>query len=205
MRASFMAKPFLDAAGSGMHVHVSIVDDRGRNMFDDGTPAGSAVLRQAIGGLHQAMPESQAIFAPSMNAFRRFGPGQFVPLNRFWGYNNRAVAFRVPAGPSTARRIEHRIAGADANPYLVLAAILAGIHHGIATSADPGEPRQGNVVLEDAGVSFDLSTALDRLAKSVLLGRYIDPGYLQVYAEVKRGERARFLEHIARREYDWYL
>jgi Glutamine synthetase len=143
MRASFMAKPFLDAAGSGMHVHVSIVDDRGRNMFDDGTPAGSAMLRQAIGGLHQAMPESQAIFAPSLNAFRRFGPGQFVPLNRFWGYNNRAVAFRVPTGPSAARRIEHRIAGADANPYLVLAAILAGIHHGIATSADPGSRARG--------------------------------------------------------------
>jgi glutamine synthetase len=163
------------------------------------------MLRQAIGGLHQAMPESQAIFAPSVNAFRRFGPGQFVPLNRFWGYNNRAVAFRVPTGPSAARRIEHRVAGADANPYLVLAAILAGIHHGIATSADPGAPRQGNVVLEDAGLSFDLSTALDRLGKSELLGRYIDPGYLQVYAEVKRGERARFLDHIARREYDWYL
>ena len=205
MRASFMAKPFLDAAGSGMHVHVSIVDDRGRNMFDDGTPAGSAMLRQAIGGLHQAMPESQAIFAPSLNAFRRFGPGQFVPLNRFWGYNNRAVAFRVPTGHSAARRIEHRVAGADANPYLVLAAVLAGIHHGIATSADPGEPGQGNVVLEDAGLSFDLSTALDRLGKSELLRRYIDTGYLQVYAEVKRGERARFLDHIARREYDWYL
>ena len=128
-------------------------------------PPAALMLRQAIGGLHQAMPESQAIFAPSLNAFRRFGPGQFVPLNRFWGYNNRAVAFRVPTGPSAARRIEHRIAGADANPYLVLAAILAGIHHGIATSADPGEPRQGNVVLEDPGISFDLSTALDRLAQ----------------------------------------
>ena len=154
----------------------------------------------------QAMPDSQAIFAPSVNAFRRFGPGQFVPLNRFWGYNNRAVAFRVPAGPSAARRIEHRIAGADANPYLVLAAILAGLHHGIATSADPGEPRQGNVVLEDAGHQLRSlrrrSTAWRRASCSA---RYIDPGYLQVYAEVKRDERARFLDHIARREYDWYL
>ena len=128
-----------------------------------------------------------------------------MPLNRFWGYNNRAVAFRVPTGPSAARRIEHRIAGADANPYLVLAAILAGIHHGIATSADPGEPRQGNVVLEDAGHQLRSLDGARPLARSELLGRYIDPGYLQVYAEVKRGERARFLDHIARREYDWYL
>jgi glutamine synthetase len=205
MRASFMPKPFLDAAGSGMHVHVSLVDAEGRNLFDDGSAAGSALLRQAIGGLHQAMPESQALFAPSLNAFRRFGPGQFVPLNRFWGYNNRAVAFRVPAGPAAARRIEHRVAGADANPCLVLAAILAAIHHGLEAKADPGPPREGNVVEEDAGLSFDLAAALDRLGSGEILGRYIDPGYLQVYAEVKRAERARFLDHIARREYDWYL
>lgn len=205
MRASFMPKPFLDAAGSGMHVHVSLVDTEGRNLFDDGSAAGSALLREAIGGLCQAMPESQAFFAPSLNAFRRFGPGQFVPLNRFWGYNNRAVAFRVPAGPAAARRIEHRIAGADANPYLVLAAILAGIHHGLEAKADPGPPRKGNVVEEDAELSFDLAAALDRLGSSEILGRYVDPGYLQVYAEVKRAERARFLDHVSRREYDWYL
>ena len=205
MCASFMAKPFLDAPGSGMHVHVSLVDEGGRNLFDDGSAAGSTLLRQAIGGLHRIMPEAQALFAPSLNAFRRFGPGQFVPLNRFWGYNNRAVAFRVPAGPAAARRIEHRVAGADANPYLVLAAILAGLHHGIETRADPGQPRQGNVVEEDAGLSFDLDTALDRLGNSDILGHYIDSGYLQVYAEVKRAERARFLDHIGRREYDWYL
>jgi glutamine synthetase len=184
---------------------VSLVDAEGRNLFDDGSPSGSALMRQAIGGLHRAMPESQALFAPSLNAFRRFGPGQFVPLNRFWGYNNRAVAFRVPAGPAAARRIEHRIAGADANPYLVLAAILAGIHHGLETKADPGPARQGNVVEEDAGLSFDLAAALDRLGDGEILGRYIDRGYLQVYAEVKRAERARFLDHIGRREYDWYL
>ena len=205
MHASFMAKPFLEAAGSGMHVHVSLVDEGGRNLFDDGSAAGSTLLRQAIGGLHRIMPEAQALFAPSLNAFRRFGPGQFVPLNRFWGYNNRAVAFRVPAGPAAARRIEHRVAGADANPYLVLAAILAGLHHGIETRADPGQPRQGNVVEEDAGLSFDLATALDRLGNSSILGRYIDSGYLQVYAQVKRAECARFLDHIGRREYDWYL
>jgi glutamine synthetase len=205
MRASFMAKPFLAAPGSGMHVHVSLADTDRSNAFDDGTDAGSPLLRQAIGGLHQAMPDSQAIFAPSVNAFRRFGPGQFVPLNRFWGYNNRAVAFRIPTGPAAARRIEHRVAGADANPYLVLAAILAGLHHGIETKAEPGPPRQGHGVQEDPGLSFDLLHALDRLAASTLLGRYIDPGYLRVYAEVKRAERARFLEHIGRREYEWYL
>lgn len=205
MRASFMAKPFLDAPGSGMHVHVSLVDDRGTNIFDDGGPGGSAALRHAIGGLQRAMPDSLALFAGNINAFRRFGPGQFVPLGRSWGYNNRAVAFRVPAGPAEARRIEHRVAGADANPHLVLAAILAGIHHGIATKAELDEPRSGHAVAEDPELSFELPASLDRLAASPLLGRYIDPGYLKVYAAVKRAERARFLDHIARREYEWYL
>ena len=141
MQASFLPKPFLDAAGSGMHVHVSLADAKGANQFDDGGEAGTALLRQAIGGLQQATPDSMGFFAPNINAFRRFGPNQFVPLNRLWGYNNRAVAFRVPAGPAAARRIEHRVAGADANPHLVLAAILAGMHLGITTNADPAMPR----------------------------------------------------------------
>ena len=206
LAASFMSKPYLDASGNGMHVHMSIVDARGANLFDDGGQAGSAALRHAVGGLQQAMAEFLAIFAPSINAFRRFGPNQFVPLNRFWGYNNRAVAFRVPAGPASARRIEHRVAGADANPHLVLAAILAGLHHGLATKADPGEPRQGSATDEsDTSLRFDLPAAIDRLERSELLGRYIDPAYLKAYAAVKRNERASFLDFIAGREYDWYL
>ena len=145
-------------------------------------------------------------FASSINAFRRFGPMQFVPLNRAWGYNNRGVAFRVPAGPAAARRIEHRIAGADANPHLVLAALLAGLHLGITTKADPGKPRAGSVSGErDPGMRFDLASALKRLAASELMGRYIDPVYLKAYASVKINERARFLDYIGAREYDWYL
>jgi glutamine synthetase len=206
MRASFMSKPFLDAAGSGMHVHMSLADGKGTNLFDDGSEAGTPLLRQAIAGLQQTAPDCLAFFAPSVNAFRRFGLNQFVPLNRYWGYNNRGVAFRVPAGPSAARRIEHRIAGADANPHLVLAAILAGLHHGIATKADPGPPRRGALAGDDdSGLRFDLPSALERLAESELLARYFDPAYLKAYAAVKANERARFLDHIARREYEWYL
>jgi len=206
MRASFMAKPFLDASGSGMHVHLSLVDRSGRNAFDDGTNAGSPLLRQAIAGLQQTMPDCLALFASNVNALRRFGPMQFVPLNRHWGYNNRGVAFRVPAGPSQARRIEHRVAGADANPHLVLAAILAGVHHGIANKLDPDRPKEtaGDDVA-DPGLSFDLETVLGRLEASPLATRYIDPDYLKTYAAVKRNERARFLDFVSSREYDWYL
>jgi len=210
MQASFMAKPFLDASGSGMHVHVSLVDRAGRNAFDDGSSIGSALLRQAIAGLQQTMPDCLALFASNVNALRRFGPMQFVPLNRHWGYNNRGVAFRVPAGPSHARRIEHRVAGADANPHLVLAAILAailaGIHYGISGGLEPDEPRQtAGDDAADPGLSFDLETALARLEASPIVARYIDPDYLKVYATVKRDERGRFLDFVSAREYDWYL
>jgi glutamine synthetase len=131
---------------------------------------------------------------------------QFVPLNRLWGYNNRAVAFRVPAGPASARRIEHRVAGADANPHLVLAAILAGLHLGITTKADPGKPTTGSVAGEpDPAMRFDLASALERLANSERLAAYFDPAYLKAYGAVKMNERARFLDHIGRREFEWYL
>jgi glutamine synthetase len=204
MRASFMAKPLPEVSGSGQHVHVSLVDAQGLNRFDDGGVSGSPLLRQAIGGLLQAMPDSLALFAPNTNSIRRFGPMQFVPLNRSWGYNNRAVACRVPAGPAAARRIEHRVAGADANPHLVLAAVLAGIHHGLTSKADPGTPRQG-VGEADPRLRFNLPVALDQLERSELLARYFDPTYLKLYAAVKRAERARLLDHISRREYEWYL
>jgi glutamine synthetase len=206
MRASFMAKPFLESPGSGMHVHLSLADRAGRNAFDDGSAAGSALLSQAIAGLQQTMPDCLALFAPNVNALRRFGPMQFVPLNRDWGYNNRGVAFRVPAGPCHARRIEHRVAGADANPHLVLAAILAGVHHGIANKLEPDKAKErAGEDAADPGLSFDLDTALARLEASPLIARYIDADYLKVYAAVKRDERARFLDFVSTREYDWYL
>ena len=206
LRASFMSKPYLDAAGSGMHVHVSAANGEGVNQFDDGGAEGTPLLRHAIAGLQQMVPECMAFFAPTINAFRRFGPNQFVPLNRGWGYNNRGVAFRVPAGPASARRIEHRIAGADANPHLVLAAILAGMHLGISTKADPGKPQTGAKSTErDPAMRVDLAAALKRLAQSEPMAAYIDPAYLKAYAAVKLNERARFLDYIGAREYEWYL
>src|SRR5256885_2013760 len=147
-RASFMAKPYSDKSGSGQHVHLSLIDRAGRNVFDNGTPEGSERLRFAAGGLAALMPESMAFFAPNLNAYRRFQPDMFAPVNRRWGLNNRSAGLRVPVGPHEARRIEHRCAGADANPYLVLAAILAGVHHGIVNRIGPGPPAVGNGLRE---------------------------------------------------------
>jgi glutamine synthetase len=141
-----------------------------------------------------------------VNAYRRFGPNLFVPVNTSWGWNNRSVAFRIPAGDGGSRRIEHRIAGAEANPYLVLAAVLAGVHHGLERRLDPGPPSEGN-----AGESADpemparLWTALDRIARSTLLADYLGERYPRAYADVKRAEFDAFMGTILPREYDWYL
>lgn len=204
--ASFMAKPFVDQTGNGMHVHCSVLDEKGNNIFNDGTDEGSAKLRHAIGGLQATLPDAMAIFAPNLNSYRRFGPNLFVPVNGSWGYNNRSVAFRVPNGSPDSRRIEHRVTGADANPYLVLAAILAGIHHGIVNEIDPGDPAEGNACeIVDEGLPLYLPSALKRFRNSQVMRQYFTDRYVDVYAETKILEFEKFQQAISPLEYDWYL
>ena len=89
--ASFMAKPYVDSAGTGLHIHMSLIDEQGRNVFDNGKPEGSDLIRHAIAGLQTLMPESMALFAPNVNSYRRFQPDMFAPVNRRWGVNNRSA------------------------------------------------------------------------------------------------------------------
>ena len=140
MAATFMAKPFPDIAGSGLHIHVSVLDEDGNNVFAGESADGpfSDTLRHAIGGLAAAMPESMAIFAPNANSYRRYAPYSYVPCTPNWGPNHRSLALRIPLSRPDNTRVEHRVAGADANPYLVVAAVLAGIHHGISNQVEPG-------------------------------------------------------------------
>jgi len=204
--ATFMAKPYPDRAGTGLHVHVSLLDEQGRNIFDDGSAAGSDALRHAIGGMQALMPGSMALFAPSLNSYRRFQPDMFAPVNRRWGLNNRSVGLRIPMSPGAARRIEHRVAGADANPYLALAAVLAGLHLGLTKKIDPGAPAQGNVSREpDMALPFSLEAALEKLAAETAIGDYLGAETVAFYAETKRLEHKRFEKIISAAEYAWYL
>ncbi|MFO1059824.1 MAG: glutamine synthetase family protein [Dongiaceae bacterium] len=205
-QASFMAKPFLEAAGSGMHIHVSLTDRAGANLFGRPGGEGDLLLGQAIAGLQAAMAESMAIFGASLNGFRRYRPGFNVPVTPSWGYNNRSVAFRIPAAGGAARRIEHRVAGADANPYLVVAAVLAGILHGLDRRLAPGAESRGDAGAgPDRATPFELGPALDRLAAAEILPRYIAPEMLALAVDQKRLEIAKLTGTISRQEYDWYL
>ena len=204
--ATFMAKPYTNRSGSGLHVHVSLLDEAGRNIFDDGSEEGSPRLRHAIGGLQALMADSMAIFAPNVNSYRRFQPDMFAPVNTRWGVNNRSAGMRVPMGPNEARRIEHRSAGADANPYLTLAAVLAGIHHGLQNALDPGAPAVGNVSrVPDLSLPFTIDDALARLHGAQTLASYLGEETLALYRETKRIETERLRRVITEAEYEWYL
>jgi glutamine synthetase len=204
--ATFMAKPYAERAGNGLHIHLSLVDQSGRNVFDNGTAEGSPTLHHAIGGLQALMAESMALFAPNANSYRRFQPDMFAPVNRRWGVNNRSVGLRIPAGPEDARRVEHRVAGADANPYFALAAILAGVHHGVSNKLDPGTPALGNVSREpDLALPFTIDDALARLEQGRVLASYLGDETLVLYRETKRIETRRLRRIVTRPEHDWYL
>ena len=153
--ATFMSKPFADQPGSGLHIHASFADAAGRNIFDETTPEGDLFLCRAIAGLQATVYEPIVFYARDLNAYRRFAPDKFVPVNTSWGVNNHSVSFRVPMGRGSARRIKHRIAGAKANPYLVMAAMPAGFHHGLTKRLEPTPTTAGT-----AGETADLKKPL---------------------------------------------
>ena len=207
MRATFMAKPFLDYSGSGTHVHLSLEDQSGENVFCGETKYGSAILKHAIGGLLDSAADMFTFFAPTRNSFRRFVPDMFVPVNKTWGVNNRSVAIRIPAGDASARRLEHRISGADTCPYLVLSAILAGVQYGIENSIDPGEPApQENVSADvDASIPLNWEQSLAVFEKSLFAQSYLGRDYVDLYCAVKRDELKQYYEYIPDRDFQLFL
>lgn len=204
LRASFMAKPSLNDAGNGMHVNLSLLDAEGRNVFH-GMGGPSPVMRYAIGGMLEALPESVAIFAPNRNAFRRFAPNQFVPVAANWGIANRSVAIRAMLGDQASQRLEHRFASSDANPYLTLAAILIAVRHGIEGKSDPGAPVEGNAGgVIDPRLPLRIDPALEKLKTATILSAVLGD-YPLLYREAKLKELMRLRNEITPREYRWYL
>jgi len=202
MDATFMAKPFATQPGSGLHVHVSLIDATGKNRY--AAPGGEALLRQSIAGMQALMYDSMALFAPNFNSQRRY-LGLFVPTTRDWANNNRSVAFRVPATHGQARRIEHRVAGADASPHLTVTGMLAALLHGVSHGLEASAPAAGRVHKGgEQEFPADLSLALARLEKSPLLAQYLPADFPRLYAELKRGEYRELIEHVFTREYDFY-
>ena len=206
LQACFMAKPFGDLAGSGMHMHVSLADEQGNNLYASEDPQGTPLLRQSIGGMMATLLDSLAIFCPNANSFRRFQTNSYAPLAKSWGVNNRTVSFRVPGGPAVSRHIEHRICGADANPYLAAAAILAGIHQGIREQIDPGAAIVGNGYEQASEfLPTDWLTALRALEGSSWAREALGEEFLKVFLAIKKAEYRQFMAEVGEQDWRWYL
>jgi glutamine synthetase len=208
MGATFMAKPFEQFAGSGLHLHVSLLDRAGNNVFAGHCQDGefSDTLRHAIGGLATTMNESFAVMAPNANSYRRYAPGFFVPASPSWGLNHRDVAMRLPTATAANTRLEYRVAGADANPYLAAAAVLAGIHHGIEHQSDPGPMvREGESIDYQPTIPLHWPQALDAWRGGEVLPGYFGEEYHRVFERVRREESDKFHAQVSDRDYQWYL
>tara|TARA_R110002073_G_scaffold135117_2_gene283116 strand:+ start:19253 stop:20596 length:1344 start_codon:yes stop_codon:yes gene_type:complete len=204
--ASFMPKPFEQESGNGMHVHCSVLDEKGNNIFDDGTEKGSPLLHNAIGGCLLNMADSMTVFAPSYNAYRRFQRGAHAPTYPSWGFENRTVAVRVPAGSHAARRLEHRVAGSDANPYLLFAVLLAAMMDGIEQNISPGDPISGDgYTQEDATLPVYMPDAVNLFSDSDFIRNSLGPELQRIFTLTKRQELEEFRRRISLLEYQSYL
>jgi len=188
-------------AGNGCHVHVSLLDKDGKNIFADD----QNTLLHAIAGILNHMDESMAVLAPNANSYRRLQPNMFVPLQTTWGWDNRTVAVRVPASESSNRRIEHRLSGADVNPYLTTAVILASILDGIERQQLPPAPIEGDATLVDApSVPTSWAAALELFDQSSFFKEAFGEAFCKIYLANKQHEQEHFSAQVSPLEYQWY-
>ena len=191
MFATFMAKPLEGDSGSGMHVHFSVTDKEGRNVFDDGTDKGTDIMRNAVAGCIAALADTTLIFAPHENSYLRLVPDSHAPTGISWAYENRTAAIRIPDGLCKNRRIEHRVAGGDTNPYLLLTAILGAAITGIEDGMEAPQPLDGNAYEQDLEtLPTDWSTAIDRFESSTIARRIFPEAMIQNLVMTKRQELA---------------
>lgn len=195
--ASFMAKPYVDYSGNGMHMHFSVLDAQGKNIFDDGTPKGADKLRHAVAGCMKAMAGSMLVFAPHASSYDRLVPGAHAPTGIAWAYENRTSALRIPSGANAARRIEHRVAGGDTNPYLLIAAILGAALNGIEDGKEPPAPITGNAYDKNLiHLPATWGGAIDAFSTSPEIARIFPKGLIQNFLATKRQE-LKYMEDLS--------
>ena len=198
MYATFMAKPHAKEPGSSMHIHQSVVDSGSRsNIFSnpDGTP--SELFFAHIGGLQKYLPAAMALFCPNVNSYRRLTRYLSAPINVHWGYDNRTAGLRVPMSTPDARRVENRVAGADANPYIAIAASLACGYLGMVENLRPGDPITGSAHDLPFGLPRSLDDALRTLRDCEPLVSVLGEAFVSAFSIVKEAEYEVFLQVIS--------
>ncbi len=198
MYATFMAKPIAGEPGSAMHMHQSILDrESQQNIFSnpDGTP--TQAFFHYIGGLQKYVPSAMALVAPYVNSYRRLSRYTAAPINIEWGYDNRTVGIRSPISTPEARRVENRVIGADANPYLAMAMTLACGYLGMKNQTKPKPEMKGDAYLTAYALPRSLGEALDWLRRDSDLHDVLGKEFITVYTEIKELEFAEFMKVIS--------
>ncbi|WP_245977825.1 glutamine synthetase family protein [Kushneria sinocarnis] len=201
MYATFMAKPMANEPGSAMHIHQSLWDSEGRrNLFADENGDPSKLFLNYVGGLQQYMPAAMPFFAPNINSYRRLMPSDTsgsAPVNVEWGFDNRTAGLRVPVGSAQNMRVENRLPGADANPYLVMAASLACGYLGMMTRIDARPPLSGSAWASGFTLPNDVGPALSLLSECEALADVLGERFVKSYLAVKRAEHQAYFRVIS--------
>lgn len=198
MHATFMAKPIAGEPGSAMHVHQSVVRlEDGRSLFSRDDGEASQEFLWYIGGHQRYLPAVMALLAPYANSYRRIAKFTAAPINTNWGTDNRTVGLRSPVSSPQARRIENRVIGADANPYIALAATLACGYLGIKNRVQPRAECTGDAYASEHDLPRSLGEALDLLRKEKDIAAVLGEAFVNVYTEVKEIEHAEFMKVIS--------
>lgn len=196
MMATFLARPISEEAGSALHIHQSVVDNEGRNIFSNDDGSFSDLFMSYIGGLQKYMPEALLIFAPYPNSYRRFLSYWASPVNLGWAVDNRTVGLRVPDSDPDARRVENRLAGSDVNPYLALAGSLACGYLGMVEGLKPREPIEGSAYELPFSLHRTLYEAIDAFEGSAAMRSTLGDSFVNLYGEVKKVECNEFEEIV---------
>nr|MDJ0699723.1 glutamine synthetase family protein [Woeseiaceae bacterium] len=196
MHATFLAKPMAKEAGSALHMHQSVVDKQGNNIFSakDGEP--SDLFYGFIGGLQRYMPDALLIFAPYVNSYRRFINPDSSPVNLAWAVDNRTVGLRVPDSNPEARRVENRLAGSDVNPYLTIAASLACGFLGMVEGLEPSEPIEGSAYSNEFDLHRHIYSAIEAMRDSDAMRSMLGDAFVTLYTALKDDEYMEFQEII---------
>lgn len=203
--ATFMAKPYADKPGNGMHVHASLLDQTGHNIFASEGDEPNKALRDCVSGLIASMEDLQAIFAPHFNSYRRFQVNSFAPSQPNWGIDNRGAAIRIPQLTGAGARLEHRIAGADTNPYLVLAGILGGMKYGLDHQPILPPSMEAPDYQEPKRLTADWLSATEQFAASKLAADIFTTEYRDLFVAIKLDEIEQLTSIISPMEYRSYL
>jgi glutamine synthetase len=213
MLLSFMARPIDDDDGQSGHVHFSLKNPRGRQLFHSASAENhmSDMQHHVVGGLQQLLPELLLMMAPNVNSFKRLVPGAFAPIAATWGVENRTCAIRIISGKPTAQRVELRVPGSDSNPYLVAGALLAAAIWGIENRAEPATAMSGSCyersdsIPEDQHFPTTFRQAIQRFSESAVAGEMFGAEFVSMYAGTRLAQAEQFARMVTDKELERFL